>query len=95
MTYRRTGWYGWDLRITVRLDDGLLERARAEARRRGETLATLIEEGLRHELASSRSRARVELPIFDTSGVMPGVDLNNNASLLEIMEEGLPLHKLR
>lgn len=86
------------MRTTVRLDDGLLEQARAEARRRGETLTSLIEKGLRHELASRKPsgiRPRVELPIFDTSGLMPGVDLSNNASILEIMEEGLPLHKLR
>jgi hypothetical protein len=86
------------MRTTIRLDDGLLEQARAEARRRGETLTALIEQGLRRELASSKPaspRPRVELPIFDTGGLMPGVDLNNNASLLEIMGEGLPLEKLR
>ena len=82
----------------MRLDDGLLEQARAEAKRRGETLTALIEEGLRRELARSEkaaARPRVELPVFDLSGLMPGVDLSNNASLLEIMEEGVPLHKLR
>ena len=82
----------------MRLDDGLLEQARAEAKRRGETLTALIEEGLRHELARSEqavARPRVELPVFDLSGLMPGVDMSNNASLLEIMEEGVPLHKLR
>ena len=85
------------MRTTVRLDDGLLEQARQEARRRGETLTALIEEGLRHELARSKQtpRPRVELPIFDLGGLMPGVDLSNNASLLEILEEGVPLEKLR
>jgi hypothetical protein len=87
------------MRTTVRLDDGLLEQARQEARKRGETLTSLIEKGLRHELASSKStgpRPRVVLPVSEcTGGLMPGVDLNNSAALLEIMEEGLPLHKLR
>ena len=86
------------MRTTVRLDDGLLEQARQEARKRGETLTSLIEKGLRHELASSKPRIILptsDLPVFDTGGVMPGVDLTNNASLLEIMEEGLPLEKLR
>jgi hypothetical protein len=86
------------MRTTVRLDDGLLEQARAEARRRGETLTSLIEKGLRHELTNPKpagKRPWVELPVFESSGVMPGVDLTNNASLLDIMEEGLPLHKLR
>jgi len=84
------------MRTTVRLDDSLLEQARAEARRRGETLTSLIEKGLRHELTRAAGpRPRVELPVFEPSGLMPGVDLTNNASLLEIMEEGIPLHKLR
>jgi hypothetical protein len=86
------------MRTTVRLDDALLEQAKAEARRRGETLTALIEKGLRQELAQPKPagpRPRVELPIFDTGGVMPGVDLSNNASLLEIMEEGIPPEKLR
>lgn len=86
------------MRTTVRLDDGLMEQARAEARRRGETLTALIEKGLRHELASSKpaaTRPRVELPVFHTGGLMPGVDLNNNARLFEMLDEGLPLEKLR
>ena len=86
------------MRTTIRLNDRLLEQAREEARRRGATLTALIEEGLRRELARSKEtgpRPRVELPVFEASGLMPGVDLSNNASLLEIMEEGIPLHKLR
>ncbi len=81
------------------MDDGLLEQAKREAQRRGKTLTALIEESLRRELLrSQRGRApqRVELPVSDCSGgLMPGVDLNNSAALLEIMEEGLPLDKLR
>ena len=87
------------MRTTIRLEDGLLEQAKQEARRRGETLTALIEQGLRHELAKAKGvkpRRRIELPVSKcTGGVMPGVDLNNNASLLAIMEEGLPLEKLR
>lgn len=87
------------MRTTIRLDDGLLDQARQEARRRGETLTALIEEGLRRELARSKTdgaRPKVILPVSDyTGGLMPGVDITNNAALLEIMEEGIPLHKLR
>jgi hypothetical protein len=87
------------MRTTVRLDDGLLELARAEARRRGETLTALIAKGLRRELATSipaGRRPRVVLPVSNsTRGLMPGVDLSDSAGLLAIMEEGLPLEKLR
>jgi hypothetical protein len=87
------------MRTTVRLEDGLMEQARAEARRRGETLTALIEKGLRQELVRGKqtaTRSRVELPVSSsTGGLMPGVDLSDSAGLLAIMEEGLPLEKLR
>jgi len=77
------------LRTTVRINDALLEEAKREASRRGETLASLIEQGLRLVVAQSAApheKHRVVLPVSsETGGVMPGVDLNNNASLLDIM----------
>lgn len=87
------------MRTTIRLDDGLLEQAREEARRRGETLTALIEEGLRRELARAKEikpRRRIEIPVSKQEGwVLPGVDINDSAGLRAIMEEGLPLEKLR
>ena len=78
------------MRTTVRIDDGLLERAKREAARRGETLTSLIEQGLRLVLASrpGQRRKRVVLPVCQARrGVLPGVDLNDNSRLLDIMEE--------
>jgi hypothetical protein len=79
------------MRTTVRLDDALLDQAKREAANRHETLTALIEQGLRLVLAQSRSpqsrRKRVVLPICRAGGgVLPGVDLNNNAGLLDLME---------
>jgi len=78
------------MRTTVRLEDGLLEQARREAARRGETLTALIEEGLRLVLIRGQKtarRSRVEIPVSTTGGgLLPGIDLNNSAALLEIME---------
>ena len=79
------------MRTTVRLDDALLEQAKREAAHRHETLTALIEQGLRLVLAQSRSpqsrRKRVVLPTCRASGgVLPGVDLNDNAALLDVME---------
>ena len=42
------------MRTTVRLDDALLDQARREAQRRGETVTALIEKGLRLELAHAK-----------------------------------------
>jgi hypothetical protein len=83
------------MRTTVRLEDALINQAKREAQRRGETLTTLIEQGLRLVLAQSRSRrkrAPVELPVSEAGGgVLPGIDLNDSAALLDTMEFGIPL----
>lgn len=79
------------MRTTVRLDDALLEQAKREASRRRATLTSLIEQGLRLVLAQSRSarerRRRVVLPVSRAAGgVLPGIDLNDSAALLDVME---------
>lgn len=78
------------MRTTVRLDDALLERARREAARRGETLTALIERGLRLVLARPERTAQkrhVDLPVCrEGGGPLPGVDLDDSATLLDIAE---------
>ncbi len=78
------------MRTTVRLSEGLLREVKAEASRRGETVTALIERGLRLVLASSGKparRPRIVLPVSKAmGGVRPGVDLNNSAALLDIMD---------
>ena len=79
------------MRTTVRLDDGLLEQAKAEARQKQKTLTSLIEEGLRLVLANGGipvRRKKIVLPVSrERGGVLPGVDLDNNASLLDVMDD--------
>jgi hypothetical protein len=79
------------MRTTVRLDEGLLEQARREAARRGVTLTALIEQGLRMALRRPRTSSRaepVQLPVSRaTGGVLPGIDLNDSADLLDRMDE--------
>lgn len=78
------------MRTTVRLDEALLERAKREAGRRGETLTALIERGLRLVLASPQrrpERLHVEVPVCrEGGGTLPGVDLDDSAALLDIAE---------
>jgi hypothetical protein len=78
------------MRTTVRLSDALLDQAKREAAKRHETLTALIEQGLRLVLAESRSqrakRPRVVLPASGKGGLQPGVDIGNNAALLDLME---------
>lgn len=77
------------MRTTIRLDDELLARAKALAARTGRTLTAVIEDALRAALAQARPRARaerVELPTYGSGGARPGVDLDDTASLLDLME---------
>jgi hypothetical protein len=74
------------MRTTVRLDQGLLNRARREAARRGITLTALIEQGLR--LALRRPSARIALPMSRAGGgLIPGVDLDDTSALLDRMDD--------
>ena len=59
------------MRTTVRLDEGLLRKAKAEAASRGETVTALIERGLRLVLASSGRPARRRKIVLPVSG--PGL----------------------
>jgi hypothetical protein len=78
------------MRTTVRLDEHLLRQAKREAHERGETLTSLIENGLRLVLAGSqmrRRRKRVKLPVSrEGGGVASGIDLNDSVALLDRME---------
>ena len=90
LTYRCRRDMSRHMRTTVRLDDALLEQAKREASRRGETLTSLIEQGLRLVLARVRRKERrpkVELPVCRAGGgALPGVNLDDSAAVLDRME---------
>jgi len=77
------------MRTTIRLDDDLLARAKRAAVERGTTLTALIEDALRRALAPETTgrRAPPNLPTFRGDGLQPGVDLDDTASLLDLMDE--------
>jgi hypothetical protein len=77
------------MRTTVRLDDELLKEAKVLASRTGRTLAAVVEDALREAVARSRARpirARAALPTFRGQGLQPGVDLDDTAGLLDLMD---------
>ena len=79
------------MRTTVRIDDQLLRAAKKAAAESGRTLTAVIEDSLRQALAARRPRkktTRFKLPVFDTGETLPGVDLDNSAALLDLMEAG-------
>lgn len=78
------------LRTTIRLEESLLEQAKAEAARRNTTLTSLIEEGLHLVLKEAQKpveRKRTPMPVSTrTGGTWPGIDISNSAELLDIMD---------
>jgi hypothetical protein len=87
------------MRTTVRLDEGLLREAKAVAARERRTLTAVIDDALRQflarKVATRGARPKVELITFGEGGVRPGVDIDDTAALIELMEEGVPLDKRR
>ena len=77
------------MRTTIRIDDQLLREAKQLAARSGKTLTSIIEDALRESLSRQRSakpRKPIRLPTFSGKGLLPGVDLDDSAALLDIME---------
>lgn len=77
------------MRTTIRIDDQLLKEAKQLAARTGKSLTVVIEEALRETLSrqrESRERKRVILTTFGGLGLLPGVDLDDSAMLLDLMD---------
>ena len=78
------------MRTTIRMDDDLLRQAKQHASRTGTTLTRVIEDAVRQFLARSRTtmvREPVTLPTFSGAGLQPGVDLDDTASLVDLMDQ--------
>jgi hypothetical protein len=79
------------MQTTIQLDDALLAQATQAAREKGCDLSHFIEETLREKIAPApppRSRSVVRLTTVGGEGIRAGVDLNNSAALLALMEQG-------
>lgn len=79
------------MKTTIQIEDGLLAQATKLAREKGCDLSCLIEDMLRDKIAPILPAAPlpfVRLTTVGGGGVQPGVDLNNSAALLSLMEQG-------
>jgi len=80
----------WRMRTTVRLDDQLLKSAKRFAHDTGKSLTAVIEDALRQALsrrAVRQPRKPVKLTTVSGRGIHPGVDLDDSAALLAVMEQ--------
>jgi hypothetical protein len=78
-----------NMRITVRLDPHLLAEAKTVAALSGRTLSAVIEDALCESLNRRRTRRATsngKLPTFRGKGLRPGVNLDDSAALLELIE---------
>jgi hypothetical protein len=89
------------MRTTVDLPEDLLRELRERAAREGRTLSDLVTDAakaftLRQQAAPYHAgHTSVPLSKYAGGGLLPGIDLANNAELLDVMEADLPLHKRR
>ncbi len=78
------------MRTTIRLDDDLLTQVKEIAARSDRTLTSVIEDALREMMMrqqETKDRPPVKLRTVSGHGLQPGVDLDDSASLLSLMEE--------
>ena len=80
------------MRTTINLDDALLAEAKQVAARTGQTLTAVVEDALRHSLhrRQQTTSGAIELPVFGEGGTRPGVDLDDSATLLDLMDQDDP-----
>jgi len=77
------------MRTTIRLDDTLLEKTRQYALDNGTTFTAIVEDALREKIMARpalKKRKRVKLKTVKGQGLNAGVDLDDSASLLDLMD---------
>ena len=78
------------MRTTVNIQDEALELCKDKAQEKGISIGDAITEAIftayRHKPAKTRSR-RFTLPVSGRGGLRPGVDLDSNAGLEDVMED--------
>ncbi len=77
------------MRTTIYIPDDLLAEAKKVAAESQRTLTAVIEDALRETLARRSRRNRsdfVRLTTYGKSGPKPGVDLDDTAALIDLME---------
>jgi len=81
------------MRTTIRLDEALLRRAKSLAAASGRSLNDFITDAVRAAVAPRAGRiAGAEVPTFKGGVLLAGVDLDDSAALLDLMDQGAHLY---
>lgn len=77
------------MRTTITIDDELLAQVKQQAALSGRTVSQTIEDAVRMSLQSRMDEPAPRFVVvpFDGGGYQPGVDLDDNAALLDLMED--------
>jgi hypothetical protein len=78
------------VRTTVDLPLDVLAEAKKRAAREGRSLSDVVGDAVRNSFARTPpgERQPLLLPTFDGGGLQPGVDLDDSAALLDLLERG-------
>ena len=77
------------MRTTIRLDDQLLEKAKQFALQNGTTFSAVVEDALREKIMvrpGLKKPKKIKLKTVSGKGLNAGIDLDDSASLVELME---------
>jgi Ribbon-helix-helix protein, copG family len=76
------------MRTTINLDDHLLKGLKQLAAKTGRTMTSIIEDAIRQAIRPQKptSRKKIRLTVVDGKGLRPGIDLDDSAALLDLMD---------
>jgi len=87
------------MKTTIHIDDALYRRVKALAVAEGRTVSAVIEDAVRTSLERTADPSSPDdepkLQTFRGTGTMPRVDLDDNALVRDLMDEGEALDSLR
>jgi hypothetical protein len=84
------------MRTTVHIPDDLFAEVKKLSAESHTTVTALIEDALRQRLSRRRQKSRskpLRLTTYGREGLQPGVDLDDSAALLDLMEPNLDSHR--
>jgi hypothetical protein len=76
------------MRTTITIDDALLDQVRRRAAELRKTVSEVIEDSVRDSLLRRQDTKRETFRVrrFQGGGYQPGVDLDDNAAMLDLLD---------